>query len=157
MIAYLSASLHNTRALAHTLEVAARRLRGACCNTDSLHNDCLSVCRCDLDVNAASTKSGTVLEEVVWLASGSFPGLSVIGRDVEAGDGDVGVHDLHAEPVRRSAFLVLEDDRRGDATGHNGVANGDDALRLGAELGESVLEQVELRDCTLRALVHNLR
>lgn len=137
-------------------KVAARRLGRSRRDAHTRHGDALSIDRRDLDVHAAGSESRTVLPEVVGLALGRLPGGAAVGGDLELGDGDVGVHDLHAEPVGRGAFLVLEHDGRGDTAGDNRVADGDDALGLGAELGEGVFEEVELVDGALGALVDDL-
>lgn len=64
---------------------------------------------------------------------------------------------MHAEPVWRGTFFVLEDDRGSDTAGNDGVRDGNDSIRLGADLGETSFEKVELVDGTFGALVDNLR
>jgi hypothetical protein len=51
---------------------------------------------------------------------------------------------LHAEPVFAGSFLVLEDERRGDAAGDYVPGDGDDALGGLGELGEGVWEEIEV-------------
>lgn len=98
-----------------------------------------------------------VLEEVVRLARRALPRAAAVGADLERRDGAVGVDDLHREPVRRRAALVVQHERRRDAAVDDLVADGDDALGRGAKLEEAVLEQVELALGTLGALVDDLR
>ena len=138
------------------LKVASRSLHRVRRNTDSLHDNTLSVGRRNLNVNAARSETRGVLEEVVLAARRRLPCLAAIGGHGQRGDGNVGVHNLHGEPVGGGTFLVLEDNGGGDAAGNDGVADGDDASGFGAELGEGGLEEVELGGGALGALVDDL-
>jgi hypothetical protein len=57
----------------------------------------------DSDIDGIDLETAGVLEEVVVTSSRSSPGLSIVGTDFEALDGEVAVADLHAEPVRACA------------------------------------------------------
>lgn len=109
----------------------------------------------NLDVDGVSTEASRVLEEVVRLPLGALPGLATIGRDIERGDLDVGVHDLHGEPVSAGTRLVLEDNGGGDAARNNLPRDVDYSLGGISELLESVGEEVEVVRTASRALIDN--
>lgn len=87
---------------------------------------------------------------------GSLPRLATISRDFELRNTHVGIHDLHAEPVRGGAGFVLQCDGGGDAAGNNRVADGDYARGLVRDGGVGVCEEVEVRGVTLGAFVYDL-
>lgn len=108
------------------------------------------------DVNSISTEAAGVLEEVVFRPRGGLPGAAAVRADLERGDGLVGVDDLHAEPVRAGAGLVVQHDGRRDAAGHLDVRRGDLACRNLPELLEGVFEEVQVAFVALGTLVDDL-
>lgn len=134
-------------------EVAGSSLRALRRNADILDNNALAAGARNLDINSLSAIPSGVLEVVVCLALGLLPRLSTVSRHLKRGDGDVGVLDLHAEPVGAGAFLVLQHDGGGDAAGHNVPADGDHALLGLGELGEGVRVEIEVVGAAAGALV----
>lgn len=108
------------------------------------------------DVDGVGPEAAGVLEEVVLGPRGGLPGAPAVGADLELGDRLVGVDNLHAEPVRARAGLVVQDDGRRDAAGHLGVRGGDLARRRGPKLLEGVLEEVQVAFVALGTLVDDL-
>lgn len=136
-------------------EVATSSLHRVGRNANTLDSHRLSVNARDLHINSIRSKAARVLEEVVWLPGGSIPCLATVGRNLELGDADVRVADLHREPVLGGTLLVLELDGRGDAAGDEVPADGDYS-RVGVELGIGVGEEVEVVAAAVGALVDNL-
>jgi hypothetical protein len=108
------------------------------------------------DINDILTKATALLEEVVRLSRSPLPSPPAVGADLELGDGLGGVHDLHGEPPAGGALLVLEDEGRGDPAGRPVPGDVDDALGNIGELGEGVLEEVEVAGFAFGALVDDL-
>lgn len=96
------------------------------------------------------------MKVVVRLPFGGLPGRAVVGRNLELSDGDVGVHDLHAEPVLRCAFFVFEDDGRSDSARDDGPRNRDDALVWVFKCLKGVGEEVEAVCFAAGTLIDNL-
>jgi hypothetical protein len=136
-------------------EVATSGLDRVGCNANTLDSHRLSVNARNLHINSIRSKAARVLEEVVWLPGGSLPCLSTVGRDLELGDADVRVADLHREPELGGTLLVLELNGRGDATGDEVPADGDYS-GVGVELGIGVGEKVEVVSAAAGTLIDNL-
>jgi hypothetical protein len=136
-------------------KVATSSLHRVRRNANTLDSHRLSVNTCNLHINSIRSKAARVLEEVVWLPGGSFPCLAAVGRDLELGDADVRVADLHREPELGGTLLVLELDGRGDAAGDEVPADGDYS-GVGVELGVGVGEEIEVIAAASGALVDNL-
>lgn len=73
-----------------------------------------------------------------------LPGFSAISRDLEGSDALVGVHDLHAEPVRRDTFLVVQLQRGGYWAGDVVPRHVNDTNAWLCEGGEGIGEEVEM-------------
>lgn len=136
-------------------KVASRGLGRLSSDANTLDDDGGTADASNLDIDAVGTEASRVLEEVVLLAGSSLPGCAAVGGDLELADADVGVHDLHAEPVLAGALLVLENDGGGDAAGDDVPGHGDLTLGGLGELGEGVGEQVKVVGAAARALVND--
>lgn len=136
-------------------EVARGSLRSLRRNADALDHDALSGLAGDPDVDGLGSEPRRVLEVVVSLTLSLLPRLSGVGGDLERRNSNVGVLDLHAEPVGAGAGLVLEHNGRADAAGHEVPGDGDDALVKFRELGEAGCVQVEMVGSAAGALVHD--
>lgn len=134
-------------------EVARGSLGGLRRNADILDHDGLTAGAGDANIDRLGTISSRVLEVVVLLALGFRPCLAAISGDLERGDSDVGVLDLHAEPVRAGAGLVLEHNGRGDAARHKVPGDGDDALAWVGKCAEAGRVQVQVVVAAAGALV----
>ena len=136
-------------------EVAGSSLGSVLLDADVLNSDALTASRSDPDVNGLCAETSSVLEVVERLPLSLTPGLATVGGDLEALNSNIGVLDLHAEPVGAGSLLVLQDKGSGDAARNNVPANIDLALRGISELSEAGLIQVELVGGAAGALVHN--
>jgi hypothetical protein len=134
-------------------EVARSRLCACRRNADALNNNALAAGGCNPNINGLRSKACAVLEVVVSLACRSLPRLATVGRDLERLDSDVGVDDLHAEPVRAGAGLVLQDNWAGNTAGHEVPADGNHALAGVGQLLECVGVQVKMVGAAAGALV----
>lgn len=85
-----------------------------------------------------------------------LPGFAAIGRDLEGSDAFVGVHDLHAEPVCRNTFLVVQLQRGGYRAGDVGPRYVDDTNAWLCEGGEGIGEEVEVIEAATGTLINNL-
>ncbi len=94
---------------------------------DVVDDDDVAVDAGDADGDGRRAEAAVVLEEVVRLPRGAGPRGAAVGADLEAGDGAVGVDDLHAEPVGRDAVFVVQLQGRRDPAVDEGPGHGDDA------------------------------
>lgn len=85
-----------------------------------------------------------VLEEVVLGPRCALPRAPAVRADLQALDRIVGVDDLHGEPVRAGARLVVQDQGRRDAALDKAVGDVDYARRDVANLREGVLKEIEM-------------
>lgn len=139
-----------------SLEVGGRLDLGVGLDADVLDGDGLARGAGDADGHLGGAEARGVLEEVVVLALGALPRLAAVGADLELGDGLVGVDDLHGEPVRRRARLVVQHQRRRDAALHLGPRRRHGVRRVRGQGLPGVLEEVEVALVTLGALVDDL-
>ena len=125
-------------------------------DSNIVHGDDLSSRARNPYINRAGPKPASILKEVVILACRPLPGGAAIRRDLELGDWDVRVDDLHGEPVLRRPLFVAEAERRGDAARDDVPRHIDDAEGRVCESGERVREEVEVVGAAAGALVDDL-
>ena len=121
-----------------------------------IHGDDLSSRARNLHINRGGPKPTSIHKEVVILARRRLPGGAAIRRDLELGNRDVRVDDLHGEPVLRRPLFVAEAERRGDAARDDVPRHLDDADGWVCESGERVREQVEVVGAAAGAFVDDL-
>jgi len=126
-------------------------------DSNTVHGDDLSSRARNPHVNRVGPKPASILKEVVILARRRLPGGAAIRRDLELGDWDVRVDDLHGEPVLRRPLFVAEAERRGDAARDDVPRHVDDADGRVCESGERVREQVEVVGAAAGAFVNDHR
>ena len=85
-----------------------------------------------------------------------MPGATAVGADLELGDGQVGVDDLHGEPVGGGAALVDQFDRGGDTAGNVLPVDADNALRDVGQFREGALKEIEVVGVAFGTFVDNL-
>ncbi len=73
-----------------------------------------------------------------------MPGASTVGADFKTGNSFVGVHDLHAEPVCRDTFLVVNLEGAGDGAVDVVPRYAHDAQVGVGEGREGIWEEVEV-------------
>lgn len=127
--------------------------RRSASHADILRHDRLAALARHLDRHRVGAEAGRVLEEVVLGPRRVLPRAAAVGRHLQRLDRLVDVLGLQAEPVLAGALLVLERDGRADATADDLPRHVDDALALGAQLREGVLEEVEVVRAAPWALV----
>lgn len=85
-----------------------------------------------------------------------MPGATAVGADLELGNGEVGVDDLHGEPVGGGTALVDQFDRGGDTTSNVFPVDADNALGDVGQLGEGALEEIEVVGVAFGTFIDNL-
>ena len=125
-------------------------------NPNIIHDNDLSSRARNLHINRGSPKPTSIHKEVVILARRRLPGGAAIRRDLELGNWDVRVDDLHGEPVLRRPLFVAEAERRGDAARDDVPRHIDDAEGRVCKSGECVREEVEMVGAAAGALVDDL-
>lgn len=73
-----------------------------------MDNDGASISSGDPDTNGGSAVTTACFEKVVGLTYCSLPGTTSISANFQFTDCLIGVDDLHAEPVWRNAFFVVQ-------------------------------------------------
>ena len=96
-----------------------------------------------------------MLEEIVVSSRGLLPSLATIGTNFEALDGLIGIDNLHGEPPLRGSALIMETNRRGDATSNELIRGLDDAVGA-TYCREGIGEEVEVTFVAFGALVNDL-
>ena len=137
-------------------KIFARGGTSAARDRDILDRDNTSRRTRDSDIDRCGSRAGADFEEVISLSRCAGPSRSAIGTDFETRDWFVRVDDLHAEPIGRDAFFVMEFERSGDGALYDLPGNVDNTEGLVGEGGEGIGEEVKMVGSTAGALIDNL-